>query len=445
MSKTTRFDLFRAAIFLLGGLPVDTASADDFQVNTYTTGDQVFLSVAADADGDFVVVWHSDGSAGTDSLNHSVQGQRYASDGSPAGGEFQVNTYTTSFQTFPSVSMDAEGDFVVVWDSDGSGGTDSSGDSIQGQRYASDGSPVGGEFQVNTYTTNSQVFPSVSMAASGDFVVVWQSSSSATDYSWSIVGQRYGSDGSPAGGEFQINTYTPNYQGLPWVAADADGDFAVVWYSYGSSGTDSSGRSIQAQRYGSDGSPAGGEFQVNTYTTSDQVIPSVSLDSDGDFVVVWNSDGSSGTDSSGDSVQGRLYASDGSPVSGEFQVNTYTISAQTSRSVSLDADGDFVVVWLSDGSGGTDSSSYSIQGQRYASDGSPISGEFQVNTYTTNRQFRAAVTLDADGDFLVVWESLGSGGTDKDESSIQGRQFLAAIFADGFESGDTSAWSSSTG
>ena len=40
------------------------------------------------------------------------------------GNEFQVNTYTTSYQRNPSVAMDADRNFVVVWDSydqDGSG------------------------------------------------------------------------------------------------------------------------------------------------------------------------------------------------------------------------------------------------------------------------------------------------------------------------------------
>ncbi len=71
--------------------------------------------------------------------------------------------------------------------------------------------------------------------------------------------------------------------------------------------------------------------------------------------------------------------------------------------MSLDADGDFVVVWFSYGSGGTDSSSISVQGQRYASDGSTVGGEFQVNTYTTSSQKDPSVSLDADGDFVVVW------------------------------------------
>ena len=104
----------------------------------------------------------------------------------------------------------------------------------------------------------------------------------------------------------------------------------------------------------------------------------------------------------------------------------------------LDADGDFVVVWNSRGSGGTDSSARSIQGQRYASDGSAVGGQFQVNTYTTDYQYFSSVALDADGDFVVVWESEGSGGTDSDGLSIQMTPGL--IFADGFESGDTGAW-----
>jgi len=44
----------------------------------------------------------------------------------PVGSEFQVNTYTTSFQRNPAVASDAAGNFVVVWDSsEGQDGSDS--------------------------------------------------------------------------------------------------------------------------------------------------------------------------------------------------------------------------------------------------------------------------------------------------------------------------------
>ena len=67
-----------------------------------------------------------------------MQGQRYDANGTPVGDEFQVNTYTANdqFVSFlSSVASDSKGNFVVVWESDGSPGTDTSGFSVQGQRY----------------------------------------------------------------------------------------------------------------------------------------------------------------------------------------------------------------------------------------------------------------------------------------------------------------------
>jgi hypothetical protein len=403
---------------------------DEFQINTYTTGIQDRSSVGVDANGNFVVVWASQGSVGTDTSYRSVQGQRYASDGSPHGGPFQVNTYATFDQRNPSVAVTPSGGFVVVWQSQGSFGTDTSNTSIQGQRYASNGSLQGGEFQVNVHTTNRQSDPFVAAESDGDFIVVWQSQGSiGSDTSnLSVHGQRYASDGSKQGVEFQVNTYTTNAQYYPAAAVDSDGDFIVVWQSGGSSGTDPN-VSVQGQRYASNGSPQGGEFQVNTYTTGYQRYPSVAADADGNFVVVWESWGSFGTDPIDLGILGQRYLSDGSTQGGEFQVNTHTPLEQRYPSVSGTPDGDFVVVWQSQGSFGTDASNFSIQGQRYASNGSPQGGEFQVNTYTTGYQRLPSVATAAGGDLLVVWESQGSSGTDTSFSSIQGQLYGATAKA----------------
>jgi len=211
----------------------------------------------------------------------------------------------------------------------------------------------------------------------------------------------------PVGGEFEVNSYTRGSQNFASVSADQDGNFVVVWRSEYSFGTDRSGYSIHGRRFASNGNAQGLQFQINSYTTSHQVGPSVAADSDGDFIVVWYSDGSSGTDTSQSSIQGQRYDSSGSKQGFQFQVNTYTTGNQGNPSVAADSDGDFVVVWESDGSFGIDTSTWSVQGQRYASDGSTQGGEFQVNTYTTSFQSDAAVTADADGDFVVVWDSNG--------------------------------------
>ena len=408
------------------GAQVLVPQGAEFQVNSYTPLPPDSPSVAADADGDFVVVWSFssyDGQYGTDTSYLSIHGRRYASDGSEQGVPFQVNTYTTGRQYRADAAADADGDFIVVWESYGSNGTDTEHRSVQGQRYSSDGSPQGAEFQVNTYTPHSQFRASVAADADGDFVVVWESVGSAgTDTSYrSIHGQRYDSSGSPQGDEFQVNTWTTNYQIRASVAADADGDFVVVWQSYGSSGTDESGYSVQGQRYASDGSTQGDQFQVNTYTTGFQTSPSVAARPDGDFVVVWRSDGSYGTDTSGFSLNGQRYASDGSAQGAEFQVNAYTTGDQVYPSVAAAADGNFVVVWESPGSYGTDTSSGSVQGQFFSSFGQQGT-EFQVNTYTTDRQSSASVAATDDG-FVVVWRGDGA----PSNSLIFGQRYGTAV------------------
>ena len=165
----------------------------------------------------------------------------------------------------------------------------------------------------------------------------------------------------------------------------------------------------------------GKEFQINSYTTDDQRGSSVAADADGNFIVVWESGGSDGTDTSGFSIQGQRYDASGNPVGSEFQINSFTTDDQRGSLVSADAEGNFIVVWQSNGSYGTDTSGFSIQGQRYDASGNPVGGQFQVNSYTTSDQFRPVVAADAEGDFVVVWYSYGSYGTDSSQDSIQGQ------------------------
>ena len=67
--------------------------------------------------------------------------------------------------------------------------------------------------------------------------------------------------GSPA---IRANTFTPNHQTLSSIAADAAGNFIVIWKSR----QDGSGEGIFAQRFDGDDNPVGAEYLVNTYTTA---------------------------------------------------------------------------------------------------------------------------------------------------------------------------------
>jgi hypothetical protein len=325
----------------------------EFRVNTFTAGFQTNPSVAADASGNFVVVWESNGQDGS---NYGVFGQRYASSGVPLGPEFRVNTYTTNNQRNPSVAADPVGNFVMVWSSYTQDGVQ---DGVFGQRYASSGTPLGPEFRVNTWIFGNQTRPAVAADPSGRFVVVWDGPSPVLGGSDFIFGQRYASTGVPLGPEFRVSTYAPYYsynrKRLGSVATDSSGNFMVVWAS---DNQDGSSWAVYGQRFASAGFPLGSEFRVNTHTASEQSHPSMAADSAGNFVVAWED---SGQDGFSFGVFGQRYASSGAPVGPEFRVNTYTTGQQRNASVAADPSGNFVVVWQSQ----EDGDSYGIFGQRY--------------------------------------------------------------------------------
>ena len=367
----------------------------EFRVNTYTTGIQDLPVIAADATGNFVVVWD-----GPDGSSRGVFGRRFSAAGTPRGAEFRVNTYTTNDQAGPSVASDSNGNFVVTWTSVGQ---DGSSFGVFGQQFDAAGAPAGAEFRVNTFTPSHQLTGRVAMeATSGNFVVVWNGDGPGYGY-FDMFGQRFSAAGVPLGAEFQINTYTTNNQIYGAVALDAAGNFVVVW---GSSEQDGYYFGVYGQRFSAAGTPLGAEFRVNTHTANEQLRPSVAWDGSGNFMVVWVS---CCQDGSNYGVFGQRFDAVGSPVGPEFRVNTYTTNNQAGPSIASDPSGHFVVVWSSAGQDGSGDGAYA---QRLDAAGAPVGTEFRVNTYTPDRQTWPAVASGPGGTFVVTWQSRGQDGSD---------------------------------
>jgi len=386
--------------------PTVTPVGAEFRVNVTTNNTQSAPAVASDNTGNFVVVWESlqDGSG------FGIFARRYDASGNPLGGEFLVNGFTTGGQRSPAVAMDADGDFVVAFESYNQ---DGDGYGVYARRYDRFGAPQGPAFLVNTTTADSQFRPAVAMDDDGDFVVAWESYPDGSGAG--VFFQRYTSAGVPQGAETRANSLTTDYQVNPAVGMDADGDFVVAWQSYF---TDGDAYGIYVRRFNAAGAPLAAEARVNVVTAGQQQEPSVAVDADGDFVVAWESDLQDG---SGFGVYARRYNSSGVAVSGEFRVNTTTTADQRSAAVAIDADGDFVVTWSSFGQEATN---YGIYGQRYLANGTADGGEFHVNTYTSGHQTSPVVASDAAGEFVVVWTSDGQDGSG---TGVYGQRFRGAL------------------
>ncbi len=360
----------------------------EFQVNTFTAGAQYWISVAASAAGDFVVVWES--SDGQDGSQGGIFARRFSSVGTGLATEFQVNIETAFRQGYPAVAMESNGDFAIVWESAES---DGSARGIVGRRFSSAGAALASEFQVNTYVYGNQSAPAVGADGDGDFLVAW-SSFEQDGYGTGVFAQRFSSAGAPVGGEFQVNAYTVGTQRFPAMAAIADRSFVVVWQS----ARDGAGYGIFARLFASSGAPLGDEFQVNTSTLGGQRAASVAASAGGDFVVAWSS-GQFGFDYN---ALAQRFSSAGIALAGEFQVHTYTAFYQRYPAVAPSPGGGFVVVWEDLGQ---DAYPPGIFARRFSSSGAGMASEFQVHTYTTSGQRSPAVAASANGRFVVAWQS----------------------------------------
>ncbi len=291
---------------------------------------------------------------------------------------------------------------------------------IFARRYNAAGIAQGNAFQVNTFTANNQFVPRVATDSSGNFVIVWESEGQDGN-SYGIYCKRYDSSGVVLGPEFRVNTTTLDSQHNPTIAMSPNGNFVVSWVS---DHQDGDLQGVYAQRFNAAGVEQGTEFQVNTYTINAQRRPNATIDAAGNFVIVWES---IGQDGSGKGIYGQRYNAAGVPQGGEFRVNTFTADDQSENWASMTSTGDFVVVW---GSQGQDGDGYGIYGQRYNAAGVAQGGEFRINTYTVSAQRNPRVSTDASGNFVVVWDSVGQDGSSKGSF---GQRFTAAGVPQGGE------------
>ncbi|RHW24351.1 hypothetical protein D0Z08_24885 [Nocardioides immobilis] len=202
--------------------------------------------------------------------------------------------------------------------------------------------------------------------------------------------------GPAAAAETRVNTHTSFDQSESDIAMDADGDHVIAWTSHVQDG---SGTGVYAQRYSAAGIPQGPETLVPTTTVSPQYEPSVAMDADGDYVIAWTSHVQDG---SGTGVYAQRYSAAGIPQGPETLVPTTTVDSQHEPSVAMDADGDYVIAWTSLGQ---DGSGYGVYAQRYDSAGTPQGTETRINTTTFSGQRDPEVALDADGDYVIAWTS----------------------------------------
>lgn len=387
----------------------------EFLVNTVTEHSQTFPDLALDDSGHFVVVWEDsqlDGSAG------GIFAQRFSPLRQALGPVFRINGTTAGRQAVPKIAMQDNGNFVVVWYSFSN--QDGNGTGIYGRRFEADGTPLGDEFLVNTDIVGNQFLPAVACTDDGDFVVVW---SGVDEDGFGMRGQRFASDGSFVGSEFVVNTDPADDQIFAAVDMNNTGSFVITWVNRRSGEEDD----VFARRYGADGNALGDEFNVFQFADGDQENPSVAIKPDGSFFIVADSEG---FDISGTEIVVRRFDTDGAPLSDEQIVNVETLFSQTNPDIALDDEGNYLIVWEGNGSGegAQDTDGLGIHGKGFFADGSEASAEFRINSHTPQLQELPVVSMNSEGGYVVVWSSENQDGN---SDGVYGKGALGSIVGDG--------------
>lgn len=384
-----------------------TPETDEMLVNTWEIGPQILPVMAMTPSGDFSIVWVGQGTSRTEGIHGRIYGEGYQPPPPEIGiraigDQFVASAATGIEQSSPAVAViESSGDYVAAWTSFEQPGGDESGLGVYAQRFFADGTPNGDAFLVNTgFTTDDQSHPSIAVDSSGNFVVVWQSRQEDGD-GFGIYAQRYAANGTPQGTAFRVNEVTVGDQTEPTVAMDNDGKFVIAWQSLGQDGD---GSGIYARRYAANGTALDAdEFVVNTTTTGNQSSPTLAISrGDSRFVVAWKNEAPGVEDELAVDVYAHVFNWDRSPIASEFIVNTITDHDQVDPSVAMNSTGNFVVSWTTEGLMG---SGADVFARRFNASGVGQGDDFQVNVTTQRGQQYQAVGIDDDGNFIVTWQS----------------------------------------
>lgn len=202
---------------------------------------------------------------------------------------------------------------------------------------------------------------------------------------------------------FAFNAITEGSQGLSQTARLPGGGYVAIWNDRSLLGGDASGWSVQGQIFAADGSRVGGQFLVNTTTNGDQLYADVVALTNGNVVVTWHDSNPPTT------MRGQVLDPAGTKIGSEFSIDRTPTSSADPDLTAL-SDGGFAMAWsVFDTHPGGDGNDHGVVARLFDATGTATSGYIRVNSVTAGFQVKPAITQLANGNLLITWESLNTG------------------------------------
>jgi hypothetical protein len=386
---------------------------EPFFVSTIFTSTDDSPSVLANARGDTVIVW-----ASLDEPSAGIWGRRFAPNGKPLGAQFQVGPPGSGLPRYeaPVGAMDAKGNFVVAWLSEGFGLYPTE---VLAQRFDALGVPQGSVFTVTGSSTRISA-PTIAMSPGGDFVIGWTPYDVPESPSGFV--QRYNASGTPQGTPIRVNPADgSSLFAAPALAMNGAGDFTAAWVRV----QDGAGGPVVSRTFSARRGTLSDERVLATPDTGLINGVHIAMNSRGTLLVGFNrfnNAGPAGSQSLG--IFARLFEERGRPISRELRVSTDdAVQFRGELGAAMNERGDFVLTWIANES--PDGGETKLNTRAFDRSGSPLTRPraFAFPELGTGPR-QSSVAIDSRGNYTVAWQM----NTVNPDDSGQGPNILGMRF-----------------
>ncbi len=374
------------------------------------SGEQVWPSVSANATGGWVV-WEDNTIEGP-GRGRGIAAALLGSDLVSTGNPIRVNATTAGNQEKPQVTLLTGGNALVTWETHA---TTAGGSGLYARILSPSGAPASGEIQVSPSTTVTNVKQTVRWSG------IFKNKAATRTYKFkdkiSEVREHAGAASLvplPDGGSIVV------YHGVRRAYTNTWALVRETKYNGLRSTTNDVLRPVRLtgdwmrdvyfQRFDATGARVGSEVRVNQYDAFNQRDPSATLLANGNLLVVWISErpltGRS-TDNFSISLYAREMTSAGEAVGDEFAVGEDS-SRASANPVVVPVSNGFGVYWSQHEA--TLSRKWNVYGRVFEAAGRPASQPVLINAYTSGDQY-APRAASGGGTQFIVWTSVGQDGS----------------------------------
>ncbi|ALZ96972.1 hypothetical protein APT61_13500 [Leclercia adecarboxylata] len=379
------------------GDPVQLASGATYTV--MSSSDSILSVTALNDAGAYAVAWI--GKDGTSSYS-SIFAQSFNADGTPLSAVAQLDGVASAHDLAPQIATLADGGYIVSW-SINSGG-------IYVQRFDDTGVAVGNTVPLAVSGSSGNASPQVTVLDNGSYVVTWQG---YTTGDYHIYVQQFDATGNGTTPVMlDATTGTSNsYENLPQITALANGGYVVTWSGYNYSGSNYN-NSTYVQQFDATGSRVGGivvlDGSSNANNGGSYTYPYVAALADGGYAITWMEyDNTNGYYNY--KVYVQQFSADGSKVGATVQLDAPHNSTSNDRDqfprITALGDGGYAVTWMSIGS-----SNWDIYVQKFNASGVAVGDMVRLEASGGASDLYPQVTaVGADGEYMVTWYGYSPG------------------------------------